>query len=340
MLSNESTEEDVIKFFLEKGGIPEDVQNKIKSENISGDVLPLLTEDEFKNIIGLKFGPMKKWKNYYKENGDKFKEKEIKEKILPNSSEEEVKNLFETCLDFKEPLENMNGQKLIDLSEEEMKKIGLNLGKRKKLNRYIKYFKSLNSEETKETEEENLNFLITRKSSREDIANFLKNKLRISQDSIDEMQLDGETLYDLEESEINRFGFPNEEKDKLKNLIKRLKSSEIPQKAITRTSKTQEVSDFLRETFGISEDIIKDLGLDGESFITTTEEDIKGFDISEDQKNKWINYMKEFNSINEESSKEKVKNFLKNNLSFSDNSLQQMDFDGKELLSLKEFQIN
>ena len=50
--------------------------------------------------------------------------------------------------------------------------------------------------------------------------------------------------------------------------------------------------------------------------------------------------MKEINSINEESSKEKVKNFLKNNLSFSDNSLQQMDYDGKELLSLKEFQIN
>jgi len=125
----------------------------------------------------------------------------------------------------------------------------------------------------------------------------------------------------------------------MKNYIKRLKSSEKPQKTITKESSEQEVSDFLKEAFGISEDIIKNLGLDGESFFTTTEDDIKDFEISEDQRNKWINYMKESNSINEESSKEKVKNFLKNNLSFSDDSLQQMDFDGKELLSLKEFQI-
>jgi len=338
MLSIDSTVEDVVKFFIEKGEKDEKVQNKLRNEGISGEVLPLLTDDELKNTIGIKFGPRKNWKNYFKENGDKFPEKEITEKIMPNSKEEEVKSFFETCLDFKGPLENMDGQKLIDLNEKEIEKLGLNLGQRKKLNRYIKHFKTLIPKETKE--EENINFLITKKSSRDDVANFLKTKLKISQDSIDEMQLDGEVLLGLEESKIEDLKIKSEEKEQLKNYIKRLKSSEQPKKTINNKSNIQEVSDFLKEAFGISEDIIKDLGLDGESFFTTTEEDIKEFDISEDQRNKWINYMKEINSINEESSKEKVKNFLKNNLSFSDNSLQQMDYDGKELLSLKEFQIN
>ena len=338
MLSNDSTVEDVVKFFIEKGEKTEEVINKLRNEGISGEVLPLLTDDELKTTIGIKFGPRKKWKNYFQENQDKFPEKEIKEKIMPNSKEEEVKSFFETCLDFKGSLENMNGQKLLDLNEEEMEKLGLNLGKRKKLNRYIKHFKTLIPKEI--NEEESINFLITKKSSSDEVANFLKTKLKISQDSINEMQLDGEVFLSLEESEIEEFKIKSEEKEQLKNYIKRLKSSEQPKKTINNKSNIQEVSDFLKEAFGISEDIIKDLGLDGESFFTTTEEDIKEFDISEDQRNKWINYMKEINSINEESSKEKVKNFLKNNLSFSDNSLQQMDYDGKELLSLKEFQMN
>jgi len=192
MLSSDSTVEDVVKFFIEKGPISEEIQNKLRNEGISGEVLPLLTEDELKKTIGIKFGPVKKWINYLKENGDKFTEKEIKEIIMPNSKEEEVKSFFETCLNFKGPLENMDGQKLIALNEEEMKKLGLNLGQRKKLNRYIKHFKTLIP---KETEEENDNFLITKKSSRDDVAKFLRTKLKISQASIDEMQLDGEVLF-------------------------------------------------------------------------------------------------------------------------------------------------
>ena len=224
MLSNDSTVEDVVKFFIEKGEKTEEVINKLRNEGISGEVLPLLTDDELKTTIGIKFGPRKKWKNYFQENQDKFPEKEIKEKIMPNSKEEEVKNFFETCLDFKGSLENMNGQKLLDLNEEEMEKLGLNLGKRKKLNRYIKHFKTLIPKEI--NEEESINFLITKKSSSDEVANFLKTKLKISQDSINEMQLDGEVFLSLEESEIEEFKIKSEEKEQLKNYIKRLKSIE------------------------------------------------------------------------------------------------------------------
>ena len=62
MLSNESTEEDVVKFFVEKCNIKEDIQNKLKSENITGEILPLLTQKDFKDSLGLKFGDKKNGK--------------------------------------------------------------------------------------------------------------------------------------------------------------------------------------------------------------------------------------------------------------------------------------
>ena len=338
MLSNESTEEEVVKFFIEKCKISEDIQNKLKSENITGEVLPLLTKNDFKDSFNFKFANFKKWEIYYNENKDKFTPKEIKEAITPYSTEEEVKSFFERCLSFKGALENMNGKKLIELNEEEMKKIGLNLGKRKRLIKYIKYFKTLNPKES--TEDVADNILITRTSSEEDVTNFLKLKLKISKNSIDEIALDGESLFELNENDIEMLDILNEEKEKLKNYIRKLKSFEEPQKhIITKESSVEEVAEFLKNVFEIPENIIDDLGLDGDSFLIITEEDVDGFDISEEQKNSWKKYLKEQNSINEESSKEQVKNFLKNKLSFSDISLNQMNYDGKTFLLLKEFKI-
>ena len=45
------------------------------------------------------------------------------------------------------------------------------------------------------------------------------------------------------------------------------------------------MADFLRKVFAFPEDVIDDLGLDGDSFLNITEEDVDGFDISEEQKN-------------------------------------------------------
>lgn len=343
LISNESTEEEVAKFFVERCQITEDIQNNIKNENITGEILPLLTDVEFRDLIGLKFGQIKKWKIYLKDNGGKFTENKIDEKISPNSSKEEIKGFFEKCLDFKGALNDMDGKQLLELSEDEMKKMGLNLGKRKKLIRYIKYFKTLIPKE--ETENEDGKYIITKKSSTEEVANFLKHKLKISQDSIDEIKLDGETLFELEENEVDELQILPEEKGYLKNFLKKLKSSEEPQKIITKESNNKEVADFLRETFGIPDRVIEDLGLDGETFFNTNEDEIKDFEISEEQKNNWINYLREVKTknitdLNEKSSKEEVKQFLKNSLAFSNLSLPQIDYDGKALLLLKEFQIN
>ena len=153
------------------------------------------------------------------------------------------------------------------------------------------------------------------------------------------MALDGESLFELNENDIEMLDILNEEKEKLKNYIRKLKSTEEPLKNITKESSVEEVADFLRKVFAIPEDVIDDLGIDGDTFLNTTEEDVDGLDISEEQKNSWKKYLKEQNSINEESSKEQVKNFLRSKLSFSDISLNQMNYDGKTLLQLKEFQI-
>ena len=337
IITSESTEEEVLKFFVEKANISEDMQTKLKKESITGEVLPLLDKEDFSNYFGFKYGNTKKWTVYYEKNKDKFTPKEIKERINQSSTEEEVKNFFERCLDFKGPLENINGKKLLELTEEEMKKIGLNLGKRKKLTQYIKYFITLIPKESAEDEIDNIP--ITRTSSRDEVNNFLKFKLKISQDSIDELQLDAESLLELEEDEIDGLKVITKDKEQLKKFIKRLKSSEEPQKNITKESSVQDVANFLEKAFGIPKNTTIDLGIDGEAFLTTTEEDINDFNISEEQKNSWKKYINELNSINETSSKEVVKNFLQNKLSFSDNSVNQMDFDGKSLLKLKEYQI-
>ena len=101
------------------------------------------------------------------------------------------------------------------------------------------------------------NILITRSSSKEDVTNFLKLKLKISQNSIDEMALDGEILFELNENDIELLDILNEEKEKLKNYIRKLKSIEEQQKhIITKESSVEEVADFLRKVFAIPEDVI------------------------------------------------------------------------------------
>lgn len=341
MLSNSSTTDEVAKFFVKKCQISEEIVNNIKRENITGDILPLLSKDEFKSL-GFKFGHTKTWKNYFEENKDKFPEEEIKENISNNSTKEEIQNFLERCLNYNGPLNDINGKQLMDLNEESMKNFGLNLGQRKKLIKYINYFKSLNILESSGKGDEDI--IITRESNAEDVANFLKAKLKFSKESIDVLNLNGEKLYNLQEEQINQFNISQEEKMSLKNYLKELKTNDVKKMKITKESNYEEVAIFLKLTFGISDDDIQYLGLKGDTFLTTTEEEIDDLEISEEQKTLWKNYLKEQNSknisnITEESSKEEVKIFLKNELSFSVSSFQNIDFDGKGLLQLKESQI-
>ena len=300
-LSEESTKEEVGYYFWKKFKITEENKNKMINEDISGDVLLDITDNDFKSF-GIKVGPLKKARKYLDENKNNFKDKEIKEVITAISNPEEVKNFFVRCLNFNGELNNLNGQQLIELDEEAMKQLGLNLGQRKKLIKYIEYFKTIKSE-ISPTEEEEIK--ITKKSSEEEVAKFLKMRLKFSQESIESLGLDGESLHLLEETEIDGFtDLTQEERDNLKRYLSGSKNEEEPITTtnikITDKSTTEEVSKFLKDILGFKDESIEALGLDGESLFLLTDTEIDELtEIGEEEREKLKKFLSENKSGNE-----------------------------------------
>ena len=119
--------------------------------------------------LGLTSDIIEKLNDYYEKYKDKFKENEIKKEISSNSNFEEVNKFLKNYLDFKEITILMNGKMIMELNEEDMEKLGMKLGQRKRLITYIYSF-------NKNIKEVN----ITNNSSKEDISIYLKNKLKFS----------------------------------------------------------------------------------------------------------------------------------------------------------------
>lgn len=220
MLSEQSTKEEVAEYLKNNCKLDENIKNKLIEEDISGDILLEIQDNEFKSL-GIKVGPLKKIKKVLEEKKSLFKQKEFKDNITAISKPEEVKSFFERCLNFKKDLNGLDGKGLIELDEKGMEKLGLNLGQRKKLVKYIAYFKTL-----KIDEEEKGEFMITKKSSEQEVGNFLKKKLRFSQSSIDALQLDGESFLMLEPTEVDALDeIEPEERENLKKFLSEAKLS-------------------------------------------------------------------------------------------------------------------
>ena len=209
-ISEESTKEEVANFICKELKLKDEVKYILINEYITGDVLPSLTKDDLLSF-NIKLGPAKKISKFIELNKKEFREKKTKIKIYKNSNEEEIKKFFEKCLDFKGELNSLDGKKLFELNEEEMKKLGLKYGQRKRLIKYISYFKTL-----KPPIEE-----ISIKSSVEEVSNFLKDRFKFSQKIIDQLELDGETLFELSDDEIDNIqDISQEQKIELKKFIK------------------------------------------------------------------------------------------------------------------------
>ena len=355
-LSETSTKEEVAEYLCTTLNLNDEIKNLILSEYLTGDILPLLTKEELR-AIGFKLGPAKRINKEIFANLDKFKDIKIDVKIYPNSSSEEVKKLFVKNLDFQGEINSLDGKGLLTLDEEGMKNIGLKYGQRKRLIKYIEYFKTL------EPPKEEIN--ISRKSSSEEVSKFLKLKLKFPQEIIDDLGLDGESLFDLEEKEINEINeITPEQKENLKQFIKKesMKLEEISKQKeetkekeadikITKESKSEDVLNFLRKKLNFSDEAvssIKEQQLEGRDFLDLTQEEIKDFEnVSEQEKEKLIIYLKENNNqttqpelkIDNKSSKEDVVKFLKDKLNFSENTLKDWKLDGQALLSLIETEI-
>ena len=308
-LSDESTKEEVAEYFVKKYGITEEAKNNVIKEDISGDILLKLKDVDYK-YLKIKIGQYKKIQKHL--DKDKFKEKEIKEVITAKSNSDVVKNFFERCLNFKGNLNGLDGKGLIELDEEKMKKLGLNLGQRKKLPKYIEYFKTLKIEEPKEDEE----IIISQKSSEEEVAKFLEKKLKFSKDSIDALALDGEVLYSLKEDEIDELTeLTEEEKENLKKYLKaeeereNLNKEQIKEIKINNKSSNDEVAKFLKEKLGFKEESINALELDGDSLFSLKDYEIDELtEISQKERDnlkKYLNEEKSKNGPKEPTDKEK-----------------------------------
>ncbi len=311
MISSNSSKEEVANFFVEKFKINEKEKQNLINEDICGDVLLDLEDKDFKSLK-IRTGPNTKIKTFLRENQDKFKEKTISEKITSKSSKEEVANFFGRCLNYKGEL-NLDGKSLIELNEEKIEKLGLNMGQKKRIIKYIKYFRTLKIEEPEITE-----IILTRESSEEEVAKYLKKKLNFRDDAIDALALDGDSLFSLEEKDIDDADeLKQEEKDKLKKLIKELKNEGTQEETeiiLTRESSEEEVAKYLKKKLNFRDDAIDALALDGDSLFSLGEKDIDDADElkpeEKDNLKKLLNDLKQ-NNLKENNLKENTQEYNK-----------------------------
>ena len=307
----DSTKEVVAEYLKSNFAIDDTAKENIIKENITGEILFCLDINDLKSL-DVKGGARIKIHNLIKDNQGKFQEKKIDEKITSTSNFEEVKAFLDKCLDFKGDLKDLDGKRLLELQEEEMKKFGLNMGQRKKLIKYINHFIKIENENPKETT--STEFQLTEKSSEDEVAKFLKEKLNFSDESIAELGLDGESLFLIGEEELNSFSIKDEEKEKLKNLLNKIKKK--PEETggnkelinISNKSNEEETIKFLK-SLKFSDNSINllketEVYLNGEFLFLLDEDDIDDMDITDEEKN----------SLKEFLNKEKKENINQNDL--------------------------
>jgi len=106
--------------------------------------------------------------------------------------------------------------------------------------------------------------IISKKSTEEEVARVLKNKLNLSKEAIEILGLDGEALFLLEEDDIDDINeLTEEEKFNLKNYLKDLKEKNKENKnlemEITINSSPEEIAIFLKHKLNFSQNAIDSL---------------------------------------------------------------------------------
>ena len=362
-LSVESTKEEVAEYFVKNFKLPECNKEIIINEDISGDTLLQLSKLTAEPFLKILSGKEKtkavcrtRFTNFLEKNKDKFQPKEIKEVIISTSGPEKVKDFFDKCLNFQKDLKGLNGKDLIELNEEKMIQLGLNLGQRFKLTRYIEHFKTLNINLNPKDKKK-----INKDSTDEEVAEFLKTKLKFSKESIEAFGFDAETFLDLKVSDIDDYDkLKKEERETLKKYLSgELKFEEEQPECkteiiISKESNASEVSRFLEQKLGLRKEAIDELeGLDGNDFLSVTDTDIDDYNfLSEEEKRKIKEFINNFNSksdkneiadkINENSSEEDIILFIKEKLNLNeikDDEFNTIDVEKISGLSEKEREV-
>ena len=208
-ITSSSSPEEVADFFSQKLKISEKVQQNIKAQEISGDILLSLDDKELESLE-LKLGPRKKVKKYLEENKSDFPEKKIDIKINKNSTEEEVKDFLEKYFGIKEDM-GLDGKTLLELTDDDIEEFGLNLGKKKRLKKYLEFFKSLKEEEKEE-----------------------ENKKEEDKKEVDKMEEDKkEDMKEQEEKKDEIIDEQNKDEENNKDINKKEEDNEIIEKEWT-----------------------------------------------------------------------------------------------------------
>ena len=195
-LSINSKKEEVSQFFVDNYKITEKVKENIIKESIDGEALILLKDDDY---TFLEISPEIKdnIKHYIESNKKNFILNQNKITLKFDSNKNETIDFCEKYLSFKENLnDDTNGKKLLTLSEQEMKNLGLNLGQRKKLINYIKYV--------------NNNY-------KKELIEYLKKEVKSLNEFIETLDLNEENSFLLIEQKINNLNFPKNKKKKQRN---------------------------------------------------------------------------------------------------------------------------
>ena len=321
-ITSNSSKEEIAEFLVSKFKVSEQVKNNIIKEDISGDILQSLSDKELK-FLDLKIGPIKKITKYLSENKANFPEKKISEKIDKNSSIEEVNKFLKEYIGYTGD-EEFDGKKLLDIDKDNIPKMGLNLGQRKKLEKYINYFNSNTKEENiveKKDEQE-------KKDNGNESQNLVEKKISEKKEDLnknDEQQANNEINEQSKEEEKKEQKETNEKKESIdkekeksnENIeVNEKKEGKEKNKHLTSKEDNEGQADKLEDKAQINKKKKEDKKEEDKPINKEKKEDkeenkiIENKDVNKDQtdkeEDKQLN-KKEENEIKEEGEKEKDK---------------------------------
>ena len=325
-----------VKTFFEKC-----LNYKEDLNGLDGKELIELDKDEERiKKLGLNFGQTIKLKRYIAYFKTLEEEEDEDEDIIidENSSDEDVEKFLRIKCKLSKKTINalgLDARSLLQFDDEEIDEA--NEIKEEEKETFKLALKELKRK---------LNLTVNENSSQEEVAEFLKIKLKVSKEFIQKNDFDGSSLLLLEHSDILELeDLTQEQKEKLIKIVDELKQKQNKkeqEQIITFESSKEEVSKFLKEKLEFNDKLIKKLDLDGEILFLLDENDIKEMeDIPKEKRMSLINILNKINyKINKESEKEEVSEFLKINLQFDNNSINNIGLDGEELFQLKEEDID
>ena len=193
---------------------------------------------------------------------------------------------------------------------------------------------------------------ISSDSTCEEVANFFYKEYGISEESKNSLikeSISGEILLDIPQNDFKLFGIKGKFLVKIFKYIKensdKLKQKEINEN-LSLISNEKNIELFMKKYINYKGSFSK---FNLKHFLELKEEEMKNLGLNYGQRKKLIKYIDYFNALEKEksekeikinisikSSKEEINEFMKNILNFSQNLIDELDFEASDLFSLEE----